>query len=83
MTYKRVAYRTTDNRNLRFAVVPSMFISDLLDWLTLSETAEIVSICDDYTRTLSGQPEFVAPPEWPSYRTCAQYIHTVSLVQGR
>jgi len=83
MNYSLITYRTTDYRYNRHAVVPTLYVSDLLDWLRLSECAEIVSVCDNHTRKLSGQAEFEAPMDWPSYETCERYIQTVSLVQGR
>ena len=82
MQYRLVKYRTSDYRYDQYAVVPDLYLSDLLDWLTLSESAEIVSVTDNYPG-LSDVPASIAllaPDNWPSYRTCADYIRVSDLV---
>ena len=70
MDYRLVKYRATDYRYNQYAVIPITYLSDLVDWLTLSESAEIVSVTDN----IRGVPEFLATQEWPSYRTCANHV---------
>lgn len=79
MQYKLVTYRTTDHRHDRYAVIPIAYVSDLCDWLQLSESAEIAAVTDNPHRV----SDLLAPDTWPSYRMCVDYIHTVSLVEAQ
>lgn len=58
-----VKYRTKDSRTNQYAVVPTSWLSDLIDWL-LSEEATIVSRTDNFEHNL------ILPTEWPNYRAC-------------
>jgi hypothetical protein len=80
MNWMLVTYRTTDYRYKMYAVVPALYVSDLLDWLKLSESAEIVSVTDNPVRELPGISAFRPPENWPSYRACEQYILVSDLV---
>ena len=79
MQYKLVTYRTSDYRYNQYAVVPTMWLSDLLDWLKLSESAEIVSVTDN----LRGIPDLLVPETWPSYRTCLDHVRVSDLIAPR
>jgi len=74
MKYQLVVYKVSDRQNNQYAVIPVSFLPDFLDWLQLSECAEVLSVTVDTTRTLSGKPEFRAPTDWPSYQTCVDRI---------
>ena len=69
-----VKYRTSDVSYNQYAVVPPLWLSDLLKWLTLSESAEIVST----TYNVDDGP--ILPRDWPSYRSCADYVRISDLV---
>jgi len=75
MVYSLITYRTTDYRYKQYAVVPGLYLSDLLDWLKLSESAEIVSVTDNPVRELPGISAFRPPENWPSYRTCSLWAN--------
>lgn len=68
-----IKYRTTDTPYNQYAVVPTSWLSDLLDWLMLSESAEVVSTdnCDEAA---------ILPITWPSYQTCSEAIRVSDLV---
>lgn len=71
-----VSYRTSDRKHLQFSVVPTIYLSDLLNWLKLSETAEIVRVthnCDD---------PIMLPEDWPTYQTCLSYNRESELYRG-
>ncbi len=74
MRYSCVTYRTPGNPYHRYAVVPNLFLPDLLDWLKLSEFT-ITSL----VRARDTQ-KLLAPEEWPSYGHCKGYIHSVELL---
>lgn len=76
MQYMLVTYRTTDYRYKQYATVPILYISDLCDWLKLSESAEIVSVTDNPHRI----SDLLAPGDWPSYWICADYIRVSDLL---
>ena len=80
MNWMLVTYRTTDYRYKMYAVVPALYVSDLLDWLKLSESAEIVSVTDNPVRELPEISAFRPPENWPSYRTCEDYIRVSDLL---
>lgn len=70
-----IKYRTTDTTYNQFAVVPAIWLSDLIHWLILSEEAEIVSTDNDC------EHEPILPITWPSYQTCSEAIHISDLLQ--
>lgn len=72
-----VRYRTNDVPCVRHAVVPTLWLSDLLEWLQLSEEAVVIGITHDENHGL------IIPMDWPGYRTCLQYSNNVSLVESR
>ena len=67
-----VKYRTiradelirTDKWNWEYAVVPTIFLSDLLKWLSDTE-AELAETTDNV------QYDARLPINWPSYETCS------------
>lgn len=83
MKYTLIIYQTTDYRYNMYAVVPELYVSDLLEWLRLSESAEIVSVTDNPVHERPGISAFKPPEHWPSYRACENYIHTVKLLEVR
>lgn len=76
MKYTLVTYRTKDRSHNEYAIIPTIWLSDLLDWLKLSE-AVIVKVTSHFTSAL------VAPIEWPSYRNCSSYVQTVLILETR
>jgi len=72
-----VKYRTSDHQYNQYAMVPSIYISDLCDWLKLSECAEIISV-ENPPHEIS---DFFAPKTWPSYGTCEEFVRVRRLVQ--
>ena len=69
-----VTYRTPASPHNQYAVVPNMWLSDLLSWLTLSESATIVSKTDNED---SGA---ILPINWPSYETCRYCLKVSDLM---
>lgn len=59
-----VEYRTTDVSHKQYIVVPTIWLSDLLRWLTLSESAEVIGTSHNC------RDEAILPIKWPSYQTC-------------
>jgi len=43
-----VKYRTSDYQYNQYAVIPTLYLSDILQWLKLSEHSEIVSVTHNY-----------------------------------
>lgn len=74
MNMTLVKYRTTDVAYNQYAVIPTYWLSDLLEWLTLSESAEIV-LTDNGCRSSP-----ILPINWPSYQTCSDSIHISDLL---
>ncbi len=64
MNMTLIKYRTSDTPHNQHVVVPTVWLSDLLDWLTLSESAEIVETTHDVDH------EAILPIDWPSYEPC-------------
>lgn len=71
-----IKYRTKDTPYNQHAVVPICWVSDLIDWLALSD-AELIS------RTDNVDSDAILPIEWFNYRTCNDYIKTLELVEVR
>ena len=74
MSMTLIKYRTTETPYNQYAVVPTIWVSDLLHWLTLSESAEIISTdnnCDDGA---------ILPISWPSYETCRDCMRISDIV---
>ncbi len=67
MSTTLVKYRTSDVPHNQYAAVPIMFLPDLLSWLELSESAEIV--CVSYNMDIP----FDAPITWPAHHECSHY----------
>jgi len=61
---------TTDNRPAEYVVIPNIFVSDLLKWLS-DISAEILETTDNVDHPAR------LPINWPSYETC-QYCMAVS-----
>ncbi|KKN91151.1 hypothetical protein LCGC14_0220160 [marine sediment metagenome] len=80
-----VKYRTLGSKFNSYAVVPTLFLSGLLDWLKLSECATIISTTDNYQRILrqSELSDLAAPESWPSYGQCKGYILAVDMLECR
>jgi len=75
MNYQLVTYRTTDHRFNQHAVVPDLYVSDLLTWLKLSEHATIIRVTDNRNAT-----RMVVPDNWPSYSDCEDYVRISDIV---
>lgn len=71
-----VKYRTSDVPYNQYAAVPIMFLSDLLDWLQLSELAEIVGV------TYDMELSFDAPTGWPAHSRCSHYSTLSDIMAG-
>ena len=80
MQYMLITYQTSDYRYKQYAVVPALYVSDLVDWLRLSECAEVVSVTDNPVQELPGISAFKPPENWPSYRACSDYIRVSDLL---
>ena len=81
MKTRLITYRTPNCRFNQHAVIPELYLPDLLGWLKLSAHATIVRITDNPDR--SYRPYCLAPRDWPSYRACNNYIQTVCLLGER
>ena len=64
MNMTLIKYRTKYLAYNQYAVVPTHWLSDFLDWLTLSELAEIVSTDNNTTHGYS------LPSRWPNIGPC-------------
>lgn len=73
-----VRYRTDDRPYNNHAVVPAIWLSDLLGWLALSDSTEIISTTHNYR-----MKEPILPITWPSYRSCKDAIHISDLMEIR
>ena len=62
-----VHYRTTYVSYNQYAVIPTPWLSDLLDWLTLSESAEIVSVKNSTDKAV------LIPNKWPACHACGTH----------
>ena len=72
-----ITYRTKiSGSHNQFAIVPDIWLSDLLHWLVISELATIVSKSD----TNDDRP--IIPTDWPSYQTCIECIKIGQLVES-
>lgn len=77
MNYQLVKYQTPLERFNKYSVVPSLYLSNLLNWLKLSESARIVSVTDNYYNPyLSKISQLSVPAAWPSCVDCAEYVRT-------
>jgi len=77
MTKTMITYRTTDQKHNKYVIVPTLWVSDLVYWLTLSESAEIVAT------THNVDDGLVLPISWPSYQPCLDYTRTVRCMEVR
>lgn len=59
-----IKYRTSATPYNQYAVVPTGWFSDLLDWLALSEHATIIET------THNRDDDAILPISWPNYQTC-------------
>jgi len=80
MTYNLVFYRLPDSPYNQHALIPALYLSDLLSWLKRDCNAEVVRITDDYRASIGGALKVIAPHEWTSYRACVAYVSTVTLL---
>ncbi len=84
--FQRIQYRTPDLLVDRWAILPDLYVSSFLRWLTDSDSAEVVSITTHdritapATRVLS---ELAAPRHWPDYRRCARYVSDTVIMGER
>ncbi len=62
-----VRYRTTDIPYPQFVVIPNIFVSDMIHWLSDVQCAEI-------EHTELSDNDFRIPTKWHSYRLCWDYI---------
>lgn len=70
-----IKYRTPDTTYNQFAVIPAIWLSDIIHWLTISESARIVSTDNDCDN------DAILPMDWPSYETCLDSIRISNLLQ--
>lgn len=78
MNMTLVKYRTNNRPYNQHAVVPEIWLSDLLQWIMLSEAAEIVSTTDNVDGPC------LVPINWPSYGACQRFVCVSDLfVHGR
>lgn len=80
MKFKVVEYRTNETPHSQFAVIPDLYLSDLIEWLTLSEDAQIVSTTDNPNPSLDPLSDFHPPVNWPSYRKCSDHVRLSDLI---
>lgn len=76
MNMTLIKYRTKDTPHNQHAVVPICWVSDLIDWIRISDAYLV-----DRTDNVDG--EAILPIEWLSYRMCRNYINNVSLLEMR
>lgn len=68
-----IQYRTTEIEHSQFVVIPDIYVSDMIQWLSDHECAEIV-------RTETTDNSYRFPTNWPSYETCMKYVVTRTLL---
>lgn len=68
-----IQYRTTENKHSQFVVIPNIFVSDMIHWLSYVQCAEI-------EHTELSDNDFHIPMSWPSYRLCCDYIQKRKLL---
>jgi hypothetical protein len=68
MNQTLVKYRTEGKTHNEYAVVPTLWLLDLLDWLRFEAGAEIIETTHNMVDT------FDAPTNWPCYQTCKEYV---------
>ncbi len=76
MSTTLVKYRTSDVPFDQHAAVPAIYITDLIDWLNLTESAAIASV------TYDTDHPFDAPEEWPSHSRCSHYSLLSDIMAG-
>lgn len=70
-----VTYRT--NKGYRkYAVVPTIWLSDFIPWLSGQENVEVIG----REQTDDG---LIIPTDWPSYRACMDYVRYVRAIGFR
>lgn len=74
-----VTYQTVNRPYNQYAVVPNIYVSDLLGWLSEQE-ATIQSVTQHTPGTDKKPSVCLLPPEWPSYRACDDFMRTLELV---
>lgn len=74
MTMTLIKYRTPNVSYNQYAVVPTLWLSDLLDWLRLSEQATVIG------KTHNHEGGSLLPINWHSYRACQEAIHISDLM---
>lgn len=79
MSMALVKYRTPGSSHNRFAVVPEIWLSDLMEWLKLSGSAYGPMPITMMPRL----SDLVAPDNWPNYQACNTYMQTVNLLEAR
>jgi hypothetical protein len=70
-----IRYRTTDSRYSRFVIVPTIFVSDMLHWLSDDECAEI-------ERTEQTDELCSVPTRYPQYKACVDFIRASNLLSN-
>jgi hypothetical protein len=70
-----IRYRTRMTGHPSFVVIPDMFVSSIVRWLSDQECATI-----EYTE--QTDKEFHAPERWPDYRMCEQHTYLLDLCLG-
>ncbi len=75
-----VRYRTTDIPYPQFVVIPNMFVSDMLRWLSDYECAEIEHTGPAALVLGTDKTGYRLPINWPGYQKCMDYIRTRNLL---
>jgi len=69
-----VIYRTNDYRYRKYAIVPTIWLSDLLGWLHENDTTEVIG-------TTPTSYKLRVPECWPNYRACLDYARVADLIK--
>lgn len=69
-----IRYRTTDCKHSMHVIVPSIFVLDMIGWLSDHECAEIIG------HEQTDHPCLV-PQHYPDYQACVDYIRTSDLIR--
>lgn len=84
MQYQLVTYRTPEDDNDRYSIVPMHYAFSFLDWIGRRLCAEIVSVTLDPTMPGNWPNSMVSdlgiPPSWPEYDKCSRYIQLSELM---
>lgn len=68
-----IRYRTTESRHPFFVIVPNLFVSSMIQWLSDDECAEIERV--EGTDNLCSVPQ-----RYPDHDACVSYIRDMNLI---